>query len=378
MSVTVRPYMGGPNWEVDIRVTMPDRSVVRERKKAPVSSRSGAKRWGQAREREILLEGPKQEEKEVAPTLREFVPRFIEKYAEANRLKPSGIAAKKTIFAKHLIPQLGDRRVDEINNEDVQLLKSQLLNRSPKTVNNVLSTLNTVLKVAVEWGVMSQKPCQIKLLKVPRSERAFHDFEPFERLVETARATDRQTHLIVLLGGEAGLRCGEMMALEWKDIDLKRQPAHVVVERSAWKGHVTTTKGGRSRRIPLTSRLAEALKAHKHLRGPRVLSDEKGAPLTQRLVQGLVERASRKAGLNDRGVHILRHTFCSHLAMRGASVRAIQELAGHQNLSTTQMYMHLSPAALEDAIGLLNTPKSLQNRGGIVEVAGNATSEPFV
>ena len=56
------------------------------------------------------------------------------------------------------------------------------------------------------------------------------------------------------------------------------------------------------------------------------------------------------------GVHILRHTFCSHLAMRGAPARAIQELAGHQDLGTTQRYMHLSPAAIENAIRLLDGP----------------------
>ncbi len=53
---------------------------------------------------------------------------------------------------------------------------------------------------------------------------------------------------------------------------------------------------------------------------------------------------------------ILRHTFCSHLAMRGAPARAIQELAGHRDLSTTQRYMHLSPAAKEAAIRLLDEP----------------------
>jgi site-specific recombinase XerD len=55
-------------------------------------------------------------------------------------------------------------------------------------------------------------------------------------------------------------------------------------------------------------------------------------------------------------VHILRHTFCSHLAMRGAPARAIQELAGHADLSMTQRYMHLSPAALDAAIRLLEEP----------------------
>ena len=72
------------------------------------------------------------------------------------------------------------------------------------------------------------------------------------------------------------------------------------------------------------------------------------------------------------GVHILRHTFCSHLAMRGAPAKAIQELAGHKDLATTQRYMHLSPAALDAAIRLLDSPGVLPSRGEIVEKA----SEP--
>ena len=55
-------------------------------------------------------------------------------------------------------------------------------------------------------------------------------------------------------------------------------------------------------------------------------------------------------------LHILRHTFCSRLAMRGATAKSIQELAAHQHLSTTQRYMHLSPAARESAIRLLDAP----------------------
>jgi serine/threonine protein kinase len=69
----------------------------------------------------------------------------------------------------------------------------------------------------------------------------FHDFDEYERLVAAAEATDAQAYLVVLLGGEAGLRCGEMMALEWRDIDLgKRQ---LCVQRSEWKGHVNGAKG---------------------------------------------------------------------------------------------------------------------------------------
>ena len=103
--------------------------------------------------------------------------------------------------------------------------------------------------------------------------------------------------------------------------------------------------------------------------------------LTRRSVAGLrtgikhlVERAARRAQLQENGVHRLRHTFCSHLARRGAPARAIQELAGHQDLSTTQHYMHLSPAAIEGAIRLLDLAGSVvvggdRGESGSTEIA---------
>jgi hypothetical protein len=103
----------------------------------------------------------------------------------------------------------------------------------------------------------------------------------------------------------------------------------------------------------VTVRLATALREHRHLRSDRVLCLTDGSPLSADIVKHHVERAARRAHIGQNGVHQLRHTFCSHLAMRGAPARAIQELAGHQDLTTTQRYMHLSPAAIEGAIRLL-------------------------
>lgn len=60
-----------------------------------------------------------------------------------------------------------------------------------------------------------------------------------------------------------------------------------------------------------------------------------------------MRQATRRAELKGR--HILRHTFCSHLAMRGATVMAVKELAGHRDVSTTMGYMHLSPSAKRNA-----------------------------
>lgn len=252
----------------------------------------------------------------------------------------------------HLVPLLGDVALDSINSEPVQWLKGQLWERKPKTVNNVLTVLSTLLKRAVEWNVIDRMFCTIRLLPVPKPSASFHDFDDYERLVAAAQATDVRACLIVLLGGEAGLRCGEMMALGWNDVDLKKRQLRI--ERSTWKGHVTAPKGGRLRYVPMTERLAEALRKHRSLKSRFVVCSDDGDALSQRLVQGFVLRAARRANLQNLGVHVLRHTFCSHLAMKGGAARAIQELAGHQALTTTQRYMHLSPTAVESTIRLLD------------------------
>lgn len=350
MSVTVRPYPRG-GWHVDIQWLSPDGRRLRERRRVTVTSKTAAQRWGEARERELLIRGPVPEPKNI-PTLEAFAPRFIDGHAKANRQKPSGIAHKELVLRVHLVPVLGSKRLDDISTEDVQRLKHALRGKAPKTVNNVLTVLNTLLKKAAEWKVLDAVPCTIKLLKVPEGSIDFYDFDEYEQMVQTAGSVGANAHLTVLLGGEAGLRGGEMRALEWSDVNFgKRQ---LRVERNDWKGVVSSTKGNRVRWVPLTKRLAAALQHHRHLRGPRVLCHDDGRSLAEYEMTDLLAKVGRRANIRSNGPHILRHTFCSHLAMRGAPARAIQELAGHRDLATTQKYMHLSPSAVADAIRLLD------------------------
>src|SRR3954466_1081054 len=307
MSVTIRPYRRG-GWEVDIRGVAPDDTrEFRERKRAPMSARSAAVRWAESRERvlfERLMKPPQDNAppKEV-PTLREFAARFLDGHARANRQKPSGIAAKELIIRVHLVPHLGHKKLDTIKSEDVQHLKRRLSTKAAKTVNNILAVLSVLLKKAVEWDVIDRMPCAITLLPVPKTSMSFYDFDEYERLVSSASAVDATAHPILLPGGGAGLRGGEMIALEWRDVDLaKRQ---LCVQRSDWNGQVTPPKGGRLRYVPLTVRLAAALRQHRHFRGPRVRCEDDGQPLTRQKVQYRVKRAALKVQANV-GVHVLR------------------------------------------------------------------------
>jgi integrase len=148
---------------------------------------------------------------------------------KANRLKPSSTQSYEDIFRVHLIPEFGTRRLDEIGNELVQRFKGELVEDelANKTINDVLTALSVTLKRAVDWNVIPAMPCRIRLLKVNRGELAFYDFGDYQRFVEAAEALDPRIELLVLLGGDAGLRRGEAIGLEWTDVDLRRRAMHV-------------------------------------------------------------------------------------------------------------------------------------------------------
>jgi integrase len=280
--------------------------------------------------------------------LEQFVPRFLEGYVQANRQKPT-----QSILRKHLLPMFGNKRLDQIDDEDIQRPKGKLRNRSVKTVNNVLAVLSTILKVAAKWKVIERMHAQIESLKVPPPGFSFYEFDEYEALVEAAERCGPDVLITVLLGGDAGLRMGEMIALEQSNLDFRRRLLNV--SRSDWHGQVTSPKGGRSRQVPMTEKLAAALSAHRHLRGPRVLYRRSGEALSQQTLRTWLSTAQRRAGLPVKGaLHILRHSFASHLAMRGAPLKAIQELMGHSTIEMTMRYAHLSPDVKKDAVQLLD------------------------
>jgi integrase len=373
MTVRIRIYKRG-GYEVDIRFTWPDGTLYRERLRSPVSGKSASQRWGEAREMGLFRAGqtalqPPPTKKEV-PTLAEFEMRFIEGHCRANRQKPSGIEGKLSVFRAHLVPRFGKKRLDEFTNEDIQCLKAHLASKKPKTVNNVLTTLSMTLKTALEWNVIDEMPCRIRLLKVGSDVPGWYEFSEYQRLVDAAAKIDPRVHLLVLLAGDAGMRRGEIIALRFSDVDFARGILNV--RRSMWSKFETEPKGFRSRIVPMTNELAAALKAHRHLRGPRVLYGDNGLELTNKLVRTWLASAQKRAGLEETGaIHRLRHTFCSMLASSAAPTKAIQELAGHQHISTTMKYMHLSPATRESAIRLLDQARQGVgtgfSRGDIVE-----------
>jgi integrase len=208
--------------------------------------------------------------------------------------------------------------------------------------------IGKMLSLAVEWNLISHAP-RMKWLKAPDPEFDFLDFEEAERLVATA---EEQWRPMILVALKAGLRLGEMLGLRWEDVDLVT--GRIMVRRSISRGIAGTPKSGRSREIPTSDELLRALKGHRHLRGELVFCDADGRLLTRNECKHPLWRAFKRAGLRQLGWHALRHTFASHLVMRGAPVKAVQELLGHASIEMTMRYSHLSPDVRKDAVRLLD------------------------
>ena len=212
------------------------------------------------------------------------------------------------------------RRLDEVRNGDVAAIKSRLKEQTKKATNNVLAVLSTMLKVAVELEVIDVVPVTVKYLPIAkRTEKPFYEMAVYEKLVDAAAAIDVRIEVLLLLLGDVGLRRGEAIALDWTKVALGRRQLDVVVRQ--WKDDLDVPKGGIPRLgLTMTTRLCEAL-ARLPLRAGRVLVDDKGKRLTAYRVREWIAAAEAKAGLPvTMRSHILRHSFCSHLAALGGPI----------------------------------------------------------
>jgi integrase len=134
---------------------------------------------------------------------------------------------------------------------------------------------------AVAWRKLPELPCRIQLVKVDtrRKPEAYDDAQ-YERLVAAARQVGAEEELLILLGGDAGLRCGEMIPLEWADVAFTT--GTITVQRAEYRERVGTPEGGKTRVIPMTTHLRDALKAYRHLRGSRIFYRADGTTLLRR------------------------------------------------------------------------------------------------
>jgi integrase/recombinase XerD len=191
-----------------------------------------------------------------------------------------------------------------------------------------------------------------RTLSSPRSESELPrvlTVDQVARLLVAPKATPgglRDRALLETIYG-AGLRASEVLALRMQDIDLD-------------VGFVRTVgKGDKERVVPLGSKAIESLRMYQErgrpllggpgtLKAPELFLNNRGRRLSRQGLHLIIKRYAREAGLpDDISAHTLRHSFATHLLEGGADLRAVQEMLGHADLSTTQIYTHVTTAHLQ-------------------------------
>ena len=219
------------------------------------------------------------------------------------------------------------------------------------TVARRLAAVRSFGKYLCREGVLASNPAEA--LRGPRLDRILPHFlsiDDIQRLLAAPPATPlglRDKAWLETLYS-AGLRVSELCGMNLPDVDL---PDGVVIVRGKGKKERLALLGEPAKLaiaewLPFRQKLLAGRKAD----APAVFLNHRGTRLTVRSVGRLLEKYLAKAGLDPRtSPHTLRHSFATHLLDAGADIRGVQELLGHKNLTTTQVYTHVSAARLQQS-----------------------------
>ncbi len=235
------------------------------------------------------------------------------------------------------IPQWNDLDTHQVREYAARAHRRGLSGRS---IQRRLSALRSFYSYLLREQVVTRNPAHD--VRAPKSERRLPDtlnVDDIARLLSAhARdALELRDLAILELMYSSGLRLGELVALDWGEVDLEERMLRV------------TGKGAKTRVVPIGTKAMAALQAWRQQRGqladaaePAVFTGRHGRRLGARAVQQRLRRWARQHGLpGDIHPHTLRHSFASHLLESSGDLRAVQELLGHADISTTQIYTHL-------------------------------------
>ncbi len=334
-----------------------------------------AKTEGEALRRlEELKEAAKQGQ--LLDAKRQRVGQFLEAWlrdAAKPSLRPRTYESYEVIVRRHLVPRLGRLLLSALSAQHVQTLQNELLQagKSSGTVLNVRRVLSRALNQAVSWGLLNRNV--VRLAEAPRVQRA--EIKPLspdevQRLL-SAVEDDRLAGVYMVAVG-IGLRRGEILGLQWGDIDWQGGALSIrrVLQRVGGKKQLLEPKTRRSRRtIMLPEVVLDALqKQQDRQRWERTAAgkfwQETGLIFTSSFGTGLEPKALTQhfnkllaaAGLGHHRLHDLRHSCATLLLAEGVDLRVIMETLGHSQISTTaDIYTHVLPTLQRDAASRMDT-----------------------
>jgi len=239
--------------------------------------------------------------------------------------KNSNLTIKNYLFFNKLFLDFLNKDVEKANQDDVKnFIAEKLINKSESTIILALAAIKYAYSVIFGKDITAG----IKRPKKPRTLPEVLSKEEIKSLIDSAKK--EKSKLIIKMLYYTGLRVSEIVNIKKEDLIFDREEILV-------RG-----KGKKVRKIILPKSIIKDLEewCKKH-DGVYLFSKEK--PLTTRNIQKILKNVALKAGIRKKVTpHKLRHSFATHLLESGLDIRVIQMLLGHENLSTTQIYTHIT------------------------------------
>ena len=326
------------------------------------------------------------------PTLRECLIEWLTVYAEAH-CKPSTASAYRQVVGRHVLPVFGDRRLDEVTRPDVKRFIASLVAQGLKkrTIHNILTPLKEAYHHAIDDGLALVNPATNlgRFVSTPTSADSHIDpltSEEVRTLLCIAEDRFPLVYPLLLCAVRTGMREGELIGLQWCDVDFQGQ--FIEVRRAVVRRKVTTTKTHKVRRVDMSPQLARNLQTLKETR--QLESSLKGHPLPEwvflgptgkRMTNEILRKAFyaclEAAGLRRVRFHDCRHSFASLLIQQGANVKYIQEQLGHGSVSITlDVYSHLFHGDHRHQVSRLDDPLNDPEKGEASRAESATQAQP--
>jgi len=236
-----------------------------------------------------------------------------------------------------------------LKNVNIDMIRSYLVflhdNNKKITIARKISSIRSFFRYMVKHGIIDDSPAD--LILTPKKKKKIPEYltvdDMFRLLdsIKTDNLLDLRNRAIFEIMYSTGIRVSEVADINIFDVDFENRVLHI------------HGKGNKERIVPFGHKTLDILKTYrKKLHGNISFGNDKHAPfflnksnkrLSTRSIARILDKISRQCGLLQKiSPHIIRHSFATHMVDAGADIRVVQELLGHQSLSTTQKYTHVS------------------------------------
>jgi len=276
------------------------------------------------------------------------VNRYLEKflsYLEIEKNYSKHTLVNYQVDLKEFFAFIGETPIEKVDYLILRryLAKIREKDHKPRTIARKLSSMRSLMKFLTREGYIKNNPSS--LLTTPKLDKKLPEFLTEDEAVKLLEAPDLKSEFglrdraILETLYSTGVRVSELVGLDVERVDFIANVAKVF------------GKGKKERLVPIGDKalfaIRQYLEKRKHQAAKPLFLNKNGTRISTRSICNITEKYIRKTGTRESiSPHALRHSFATHLLNRGADLRCVQELLGHVNLSTTQIYTHMTTEKL--------------------------------